>query len=92
MSLSSTQTRLTVGWFAVVTTFVGVSLASGAPLTLGYGISLFVLGFLPAVIVSAIFRGAPAPAVTAGLYSDEHTRHVVVERLRRLEEHDRNRR
>jgi hypothetical protein len=85
MSLSSTHARLIVGWFGVVTVFVGISLASGMPMTFGYGMSLFTLGFVPPMIVLAVFRGAPSRGLSEGLYAEEHTRHEVKTRLGQIE-------
>jgi hypothetical protein len=59
MSFNSPQSRLIVAWFAAVTLFVGFSLASALPLTAGYGLSLFALGFVPPMIVLAVFRREP---------------------------------
>jgi hypothetical protein len=88
MSLNSSHSRLIVGWFGVVTVFVGISLASGMPMTGGYGLSLFTLGFLPPMIALAVFRGAPPRRVAEGIYNGEHSRHEVIERLRRIQGHD----
>jgi hypothetical protein len=88
MSLSSSHSRLIVGWFGVVTVFVGISLASGMPMTAGYGLSLFTLGFLPPMIALAIFRGALPRGVAEGIYAEDHSRHEVIERLRRIQGHD----
>jgi hypothetical protein len=85
MSLSSSPSRLIVGWFGVVTVFIGVSLASGLSMTVGYGLALFALGFLPPLIALTLFRGAPPRAIAHDLYAAEHRRYEVIDRLNRID-------
>jgi Na+/H+ antiporter NhaC len=60
------------GWFALIIATLGVVAAIGVPVTVGLGVSVILAGILPAVVLVAVFQGAPPRSVGQVLYDVDH--------------------
>ena len=71
MSLSRFHLTLITGWFVVLGAAFAVRVALGASGSVAQGVAWLSLGFVPAIILVAVFCGAPRQTIAQVLYEAE---------------------
>ncbi len=59
------------GWFTMLIVVLGVAIAIGIPVTIGESLSVLLSGCVPALVLVAVFRGAPPRSISQVLYDLE---------------------
>lgn len=78
MSINRARLTIVTGWFVAVVAALSIRVAIGAPITVLAGVGLLLVGCVPAIVLYAVFRGAPPKTIGEVLYDAEQAPQVAV--------------